>query len=143
MAGRADDEVLTSGRYGRERLTTMSWDGERVYSVVGFGLYPVWGLLSSVLLLTRTSLPSHGQLLSAVTCILVAGLLPVGLHLYEAQTGRTMFSWGTLFISLLGGGVASIMFGALLQGLLIICGVHSIFGLQIDQWYWRLPGADY
>jgi hypothetical protein len=129
--------------FGRERLTVMSWDGERVYSLVGFALYPVWGLVSSALLLTRTSIPSHGLLLSTGVCIVVAGALPVGLHIYEAQTGKAMFSWGTLFLSLKVGGIASIMFGALLPGLLILLGVHSILGLRIDQWYWRFPVVDY
>ena len=121
----------------------MRRDTGKIYSVLGFALYPVWGLLSSALLLTRTRLPSHGLLLSAVVCIVVAGLLPVGLHIYEAQTGKTMFSWGTLFLSLTIGGIASIMLGALLQGLLIILGVHNILGLRIDQWYWRIPVVDY
>ena len=71
----------------------MRFDPEKIYAVCGFALYPIWGLLSSALLLTRTNLPSRsGQLLSAVICIVVAGILPVALHIYEAHPGRTMFS---------------------------------------------------
>lgn len=111
--------------------------------VLGFGLYAVWGLFTSAFLFNFTQFLSDGVLISTVTCVMAAGLMPVGLHLYEVRFRGTMFSWQTVFISLFLGGIAAIMFGALLQGLLLLCGIRSIFGVPMDTWYWKLPVVDY
>ena len=69
-----------------------------------------------------------------------AGLLPVALHLYEVKKGKTEFSWGTVSVCLSVGGMAAISFGFILQAfLLLVCGVHSVFGLPIDWSFWKLP----
>ena len=114
-----------------------------LYWVCGFALYALWGLLTSALLFNFTRIRSSGVLITIITCVIAAGLMPVALHLYEVRFRGTMFSWQTVFISLFLGGIAAIMFGTILQGLLLLAGVRSICGIPIDTWYWVLPTVDY
>lgn len=110
---------------------------ERFFTILRIALYPIWGVISSALLLNSIFIPN--QLLAAAVGITFAGLLPVTMHLYEVRTGKTYFEWKTVFISLSLGGILTLFLGSILQGLLLLCGVHSILGLRIDTWYWRFP----
>jgi hypothetical protein len=121
----------------------MKFDSEKAYTVLSFALYPIWGLMSSTILFTHTNVLAYGWFAGAAAGIGFAGLLPAALHLYESRRGKADFAWSTLFLSLLVGGIAAVMFGAILQGLLVICGVRSLMGMPIDRWYWNLPLSDY
>jgi hypothetical protein len=67
---------------------------------------------------------------------LVGGLLPLGLHVYEAIKRETESSFSTVLVALIGGGTCAVILGSILQALLLLCGVHNILGLRIDHWYW-------
>jgi len=101
-------------------------------------LYPLWGVLSSALLL-NSSLFHDGQIQRGLVGVVFAGLLPVGLHIYEVLSGETRFEWSTVFVSLSLGGVLTLFLGSILQAILLWCGIHSILGLRIDSWYWKFP----
>jgi hypothetical protein len=110
---------------------------ERILTIIGIALYPIWGVISSALLLNSNFI--HNQLLATAVGIVFAGLLPVAMHLYEVQTDKKYFEWKTVFVSLSFGGIITIFLGSILQALLLVCGVHRILGLSIDAWYWRFP----
>lgn len=101
---------------------------EKAYTICGVVLYPVWGLVA--LLLDANVL--HGPSLTGVA---IAGLLPLAAHIYEVKIGKTFFEWKTLFISVPLGGFYAVYFGNILQSLLLLCGVHSLFGLRFDPSY--------
>jgi len=110
---------------------------ERIYAICAVALYPVWGLVSSALLLNAGFL--HSQLFRSIIGVAFAGLLPVALHLYEVRAGKIYFEWKTVFISVSFGGILTLFLGSILQAFLLLCGVHSLFGLRIDIWYWNFP----
>jgi hypothetical protein len=110
---------------------------EKIYTVCGAALYPVWGLVSSAVLFNADFL--HGWAIRSLTGIAAAGLYPVALHLYEVKIGKTDFEWKTVLISLSFGGIFSVFSGSILQGILWLCGIHNIFGLRLDTWYWKFP----
>ena len=110
---------------------------ERVYKICAVALYPVWGLLSSALLLNSGFIRS--QLPRSIVGIAFAGLLPVALHLCEVRSRKTDFEWETVLISLSLGGILTLFLGTLLHGLLLLCGVHGLFCLRIENWHWKFP----
>jgi hypothetical protein len=109
----------------------------RIYTICAVALYPVWGLVSSSLLLNSGFL--HSRVLRSAAGIALGGLLPVALHCFEVLVGKAQFEWKTVLISITLGGVFAIFLGTLLQGFLLLCGIHSVFGLRIDTWYWEFP----
>jgi len=115
---------------------------EKIYMICGVALFCVWGLVSSALLFNTNLWDLDSALLRSIICIVFAGLLPVAIHLYEVQVGKTRFEWKTVFISLTFGGIPTLFLGSILQAILLSCGVHSLFGLQIDTWYWKFPITD-
>lgn len=56
---------------------------ERFFTILRIALYPIWGVISSALLLNSIFIPN--QLLAAAVGITFAGLLPVAMHLYEVR----------------------------------------------------------
>jgi hypothetical protein len=117
----------------------MKQDPEIVQIVSGFALYAAWGMLSSAVLFTYTPVVADGTLFNAAVGIIVAGLMPVALHLYEVHKGETYFSLGTVSLCLFFGGIQVVLLSSFLQFLLVAFGVHSILGLSIENWYWKFP----
>jgi len=85
---------------------------EKIYTVCAAALYPLWGFVSSALLLNADFL--HGRLLRSFTGVAFAGVFPIALHLYEVKIGKTYFEWKTVFISLSFGGILTLFLDSIL-----------------------------
>jgi|GEM_PF-6998261 len=58
---------------------------------------------------------------------------------WEVLRGKTYFEWKIIFVSISLGGIPTLFLGTILQFLLLLCGIHSLFGLRIDTWHWKFP----
>ena len=112
---------------------------ELLYPVCTLAAYSVWGLLLSAALFAAIDLSHVNRFAFAALAIFIGGLLPFAQHLFEVHFRHERFSWGVIAASLTLGGVVTLLFGSFLQALLLVLGIHSIFGLPIDDWSWRFP----
>jgi hypothetical protein len=110
---------------------------DRIKTISVIAICPIWGLVSSALLLNLDL--SHSQLVNSIIGILFAGLLPVTVHIYEALVGKECFEWKIIFASISLGGIFILFLGSILQNLLLICGICNLLGIRIDTWSWMFP----
>ena len=101
--------------------------------------YAAGGLVSTVLVLGPVFAHTKSKLLAGLACISVAGILPVIAYWREVRAGLRTASASDVLVCCLVGGIWSIFLGTLIQGLLLMFGVHNILGLPIDHWCWKFP----
>jgi len=102
-------------------------------------LYACWGLLSSAVLFNVSWIRPDGLIWRGFVGLTLAGIMPTVWHFYEVRRGQSELSFGSVFACMYAGGIAALFLGSVLQWILVLCGVRSIFGLHIDAWYWKFP----
>jgi hypothetical protein len=103
----------------------------------------VWGFLSSVVLFNLFPPPVTGSLLLGLAGLTIAGTYVATLHIRDVLREPKRFSLGVFLVSLYVGGAWSVFLGSIIQILFLWGGVHRIFGLSIDRWYWHFPAPNW
>lgn len=98
--------------------------------------WAVWGLLLSSALLNFTFVGRLGGYWAGLICIFLAGL---PFAIYKIKTDDDEFHLGFVLLTLFICGLMSLIWGTVLQALLLLIHVHHVAGMPIDRWIWKFP----